>query len=181
MIGSIWGDEDGQTRQVFWESRTSGWPGTFAILQLRRDSIAEFEALLRTCRHLAAEAQKYPAELALDFIDEIPDVDQITVVKVATFEENVEEAARVRDQVIAPKLGAGEMVVLDFQGIRFATQSFIHACIYRVLRDTVNVRSALSIANCSPSTREALMAVAAYARVADEHHQPSKDRRRPRR
>lgn len=66
------------------------------------------------------------------------------------------------------------MVVLDFQGINFATQSFIHACIYKVLRDSVNVRSALSIANCSPSTREALLAVAAYAPVPEEHLDPPK-------
>ena len=95
--------------------------------------------------------------------------------------EACRETVGRRDAVIAPKLTAGEIVVLDFEGIRFATQSFIHACIYKVLRDNVNVRSALSIANCSPSTREALLAVAAYARVAEDHPEAPKGKRKPRR
>ena len=107
--------------------------------------------------------RKAPSEFSLDFLDEVPDIADLTVVPVREFEENVEEAARVRDTVVGPKLAGGEMVVLDFSGIRFPTQSFVHACIYKVLRECCNVRSSLSIANCTASTKEAILAVAAYA------------------
>ena len=116
--------------------------------------------------------------LSLDFLDEVPVIEGLTVVPVREFEENVEEAARVRDTVVGPKLAAGEMVVLDFSGIRFATQSFVHACIYKVLRECRNVSSSLSIANSTASTKEAILAVATYAslgarglpgRVAESH------------
>jgi hypothetical protein len=64
-----------------------------------------------------------------------------------------------------PTLVRGEMVVLDFSGIRAATQSFVHACMYKILRDRPEAGFALSIAGCSDATREAIRAVAAYAKV----------------
>jgi len=63
--------------------------GGQAYLQLRRDSIAEFDGILTVCRKLAAEARKYPAELALDFIEEVPEIPGLIVIKVAQFEEDV--------------------------------------------------------------------------------------------
>ena len=165
MLASVWGDKKGQTNQEYHIAQKGGWNGTFALLQLRRDTIGEFAALLQTCRELAAKARKDPSEVSLDFLNEVPDIPDLTVVPVREFEENVEEAARVRDTIVGPKLARGEMVVLDFSGIRFATQSFVHACIYKVLRECRNVSSSLSIANCTASTREAILAVAAYASV----------------
>lgn len=168
----IWGDKEGQQQKLYVQARENGWPGTFAYLQLRRDTIGEFDAVLSTCRRLAAEAQRYPSELALDFIEGIPDLgddnDELLIVNVKAFEENVEEAARVRDVEILPSMGAGTMVVIDFEGVRFATQSFVHALMYKVIRDGQQIGSTLSIANCSRSTREAVMAVAAYAKVGGE-------------
>lgn len=166
----IWGDAEGIQHKTYCVARALGWPGTFAYLQLRKNMISEFDAILTTCRRLAAEAKKYPAELALDFVDCVPDLgdlDEQVVVNVKVFEEDVEEAARIRDEEILPSLGAGTMVVLDFEGVRFATQSFIHALMYKVIRDGQQIGSTLSIANCSRSTREAVMAVAAYAKVGE--------------
>ncbi|MGV3570846.1 MAG: STAS-like domain-containing protein [Ramlibacter sp.] len=167
----IWGDRSGQQHKRYVQAK-EGWPGTFAYLQLRRDTIAEFDGVLTVCRRLAAEAQKYPAELALDFIQGIPDLgedqDELLIVNVKEFEENVEEAARIRDREILPSMGGGTMVVIDFEGVKFATQSFVHALMYKVIRDGQHIGSTLSIANCSRSTREAVMAVAAYAKVGSE-------------
>jgi hypothetical protein len=168
----IWGDTEGQQRKIYLQARQDGWPGTFAYLQLRRDTIAEFDAVLTTCRRLAAEAQKYPSELALDFIEGIPDLgedqEELLIVSVKVFEEDVEEAARIREEEILPSMKEGTMVVLDFAGVKFATQSFVHALMYRVIRDGQQIGSTLSIANCSRSTREAVMSVAAYAKVGSE-------------
>lgn len=166
----IWGDREGQQKKLYWQAKAGGWPGTFAYLQLRKDTIGEFDALLSVCRRLAAEAQKYPAELALDFIEGIPelgDLDELVIVSVKEFEEDVEQAAKIRDEELLPSMKAGTMVVLDFAGVKFATQSFVHALMYKVIRDGQNIGSTLSIANCSKSTREAVMAVAAYAKVGE--------------
>jgi hypothetical protein len=169
ILESIWGDIEGVQRKRFIRAKYDGWPGTFALLQLRRDTIADFDSVLRVCRELAEQARKDPAEHSLDFLEEIPNLEGLVVIKVAEFEENVEEAARVRDLTIEPSLAAGKIVVLDFSDIRFATQSFVHALMYKILRDSIHVASGLSIANCSRSTREAILAVAGYARISDEN------------
>ena len=161
----IWGDENGVQRKLYRHARAAGWPGTFAYLQLRRDTIVEFDSILSVCRHLAAEARKYPAELALDFIEEVPEIDDLVVVKVIEFEENVEIAALVRDNTVLPSINSGKMVVLDFYKVKFATQSFVHALMYKVIRDGQQIGATLSIARCTNSTREAVIAVAAYAKV----------------
>ena len=161
----LWGDQEGRQEKRYECAKNGGWPGTFAYLQLRRDTIAEFDTILTTCRRLAAEARKYPAELALDFIEEVPEIEDLVVIKVAEFEEDVEAAVRVRDNQVLPSINAGKMVVLDFKEVRFATQSFAHALMYKVIRDGQHIGTTLSIANCSNSTREAVMAVAAYAKI----------------
>lgn len=168
FLENIWGDAEGVQRKKFRDAKNDGWPGTFAVLQLRRDTIIDFDSVLRVCRELAEQARKDPSELSLDFLDEIPPLEGLVVVKVAEFEENVEEAARVRDLIIEPSLASGKIVVLDFSGIRFATQSFVHALMYKILRDSLHAASGLSIANSTRSTREAILAVAGYARVSDE-------------
>ena len=64
-----------------------------------------------------------------------------------------------------PALAAGGLVVLDFAGVKFATQSFVHVCIYKLLRNDVRFRSAISIVNCTDAIKEAIQMVAAYARL----------------
>lgn len=162
-ISDVWGDIEGNQQTIYRLSKKGGWPGTFALLQLRRDTIGDFDAVLSTCRRLAEEARRDPATSHLDFIKDVPDVGGLEVVRVADFEEDVEEAARVREAVIEKTLDAGKEIVLDFSDLRFATQSFVHALIYKVLRDGKHIASGLSIANCSASTREAILAVAGYA------------------
>lgn len=168
FLENIWGDAEGRQRKKYRDARNDGWPGTFAVLQLKRETIVDFDSVLHVCRKLAEQARKDPTELSLDFLDDIPALAGLVVVRVGEFEENVEEAARVRDSIIEPSLAEGKIVVLDFSGIRFATQSFVHALMYKILRDSLHIASGLSIANCTRSTREAILAVAGYARVSDE-------------
>lgn len=134
------------------------------MLQLRKDTIGDFDSVLQVCREMSMAARKDPVLLNLDFIDEIPELDGLEVINVAEFEENVDIASNVRERKILPALNNGKMVVLDFSGIKFATQSFVHALIYKILRDCDKVTSGLSIANCTASTKEAILAVAGYAK-----------------
>lgn len=169
-IADIWGDREGKQRKLYRMASAGGWPGTFAYLQLRRDSISEFDAVLTTCRKIAAEAKKYPSELALDFIEEIPEIEGLTIVRVFEFEEDVEKAAEIRDKIILPNINSGKMVVIDFSKVKFATQSFVHALMYKVIRDGQQIGASLSISNCTNSTHQAVMAVAAYAKVYPEEN-----------
>lgn len=160
------GDEAGQGHTQRMEATAGGWPGTFALVQVRTAKIADFESVLRTCRELAAAAREYPAEQAIEFLDKKPALGDMTVIQVKEFEENVEEAARVRDSEVLGALRDGRHVLLDFTGVGIATQSFVHALLYKVLREAAGSKVDLSLSGCTESTREAIRAVAAYARVA---------------
>jgi hypothetical protein len=50
------------------------------------------------------------------------------------FAEDKDLAASLRERQIRPALKAGQQVVLDFTGVRVATQSFIHALVSDILR-----------------------------------------------
>ncbi len=166
MLADLWGNKDGSPgKKYLVAAQGAGWPGTVAMLQLRRRGIGEFNSVLQTCRDLAAAARKDPTELKLDFIESVPDVEGLLVVLVRRFEEDVETAAAIRDSTIVPALANGQLVVLDFQGIRAATQSFAHALMYKLLRDGQNVEVGLSIAGADSATQEAIRTVAAYARM----------------
>lgn len=165
MLADYWGNKDGTPGKRYVQARNGGWRGTFAMVQLRCHKIAEFDALLQRCREIAAAVRRDPTELKLDFVDEVPDVEGLNVIRVVEFDEDVDRAAQVRDQVVAPALHRGELVVLDFGGMRAATQSFAHALLYRLVRDVAEVAAGLSIARATSATREAIRAVAAYASV----------------
>lgn len=168
VIADIWGDMSGTQKKLYKTARKGGWHGTFAVVQLRRETIADFDSVLKTCREMAEAARRDPVKLLLDFLEDIPELDGLEIIKVREFEENVDQAANIRDSLIEPSLSAGKMVVLDFSGIRFATQSFVHALLYKILRDNLYASSSLSIAHCSASTREAILAVAGYARIPED-------------
>lgn len=165
VLSDIWGKKDGSIGKKYIESKFEGWRGTFALLQLRKDTIGEFDSLLKICRKIAAETREGPTDLSIDFVDERLEIEGLTNIYVAEFEEDVKKAALIRDNVVIPNLNQGEMIVLDFKGVRAATQSFVHALMYRVFRDGKNLDSCLSVACADKATEEAIRAVAAYASV----------------
>ena len=134
----------------------------------RKDSIGEFDSLLQTCRDIAAEARKDDRELLVDFLDETPEIEGLNIVSVKEFDEDVETAAEIRDKCIIPWLKNDELVVLDFSGIRAATQSFVHALMYKLFRNMPEIKSCLSISCADNASIQAVKAVAAYAAVGSE-------------
>jgi len=167
MLADVWGTAEGNLKKKYIQSSGSGWRGTFALLQLRKETIGEFDALLAMCRQIAAEVRKNRSELAVDFMDEKLEIDGLKVVEVRAFEEDVEEAAHIRESIILPTLESGELLVLDFSGVRAATQSFVHALMYKVFRDGKNLETCMSVSCADGATEEAIRAVAAYASVED--------------
>lgn len=170
MLADVWGEEDGTQRKKYVEARTSGWRGTFALIQFRKDAIGEFGALLSVIRGIAAEARKDRSQLSVDFLEDPLEVEGLTTVTIKNFEEDVEAAASARDEVILPSLLRGDLVLLDFTGVRAATQSFVHALMYKVFRDGKNLESCLSVCCADRATEEAIRAVSAYARTGEGGH-----------
>lgn len=168
MLADIWGEEDGTQKKKYVEATSPGWRGTFALLQLRKDSIGEFGGLLARCREIAAQVRKDRSQLAVDFLDDKIELEGLTSVNIKEIEEDVEAASAVRDKIVLPKLSEGHLVLLDFSGVRAATQSFIHALMYKVFRDGKNLESCLTVCCMDNATEEAIKAVAAYAAAKDD-------------
>lgn len=165
MLVDVWGNLDGSPGKKYIHAKNTGWRGTFALLQLRKDTIGEFDALLAKCREIAAEVRRDRTELAVDFVDEPLELEGVTTIEIKKIEEDVEAATEIREKVILPTLAKNDLIVLNFSGIRAATQSFIHALMYRVFRDGENMKTCLTVACADRATEEAIRAVAAYAAV----------------
>jgi len=159
LIGVTDNEEAGDQRIY---RKINNWGGTSVTMDLPVAGVSDFGGLLEVCRSLAAEAQKCSGPSGLDFLTEVPELDELHVVSVGDFNEDVEAAASVRKDLILPAVKSGELVVLDFAGSRFATQSFIHALLNDVFRVPASL-CRLSFVNCTRSTEEAIRAVAAYS------------------
>lgn len=80
-----------------------------------------------------------------------------------SFAENKDIAQQVRKEQIIPGLEKGEEVILDFENIDAATQSFIHALIsdlFRVFGD--NVLDRITFKNCSETVQKIIGIVTDY-------------------
>lgn len=82
---------------------------------------------------------------------------------VGEFAENKDIARDIRINKILPYLENNEKVILDFSGIRSATQSFIHALISDLIRkyDT-DLFDLLLFKECSPTIQEIIRIVCDY-------------------
>jgi hypothetical protein len=81
------------------------------------------------------------------------------------FAGDKEAAARIRRQVLIPAIDGGtdEVLILDFDGVEFATQSFIHAMLAEVIRKSPEILDTIGFTNCSRSIRNLIEIVVEYA------------------
>lgn len=87
---------------------------------------------------------------------------------VGSFAENKDKARQIRTETIEPLLQAQNEVILDFQGIDGATQSFIHALISEVIRVHGNdVLDKLVFKNCSEPVKQIISIVVDYMQQID--------------
>lgn len=145
------------------------WPGTLVVMHLPDQLLVDFADLLSVCRELSRQARADASAAGLDFIDEASARDHeqeegLCVVAVGQFREDVEKAAQVRDATIRPAIEAGHPVLVDFGGVSFVTQSFVHALFYDIFR-TPGSLTKLSFSRCTKSTEEAIRLVAAYSQA----------------
>jgi hypothetical protein len=139
-----------------------GWLGTVVVLDFPVEGILDFSAILRTCGQLADEARRMSGPAGLDFVGEQADLGSIFSIQVQNFVEDNQAAIRVREGDIRTRIERGEGVLLDFKDVRAPTQSFVHALLSEIFKIPGSL-ARLSFVNCTPSAREVLKAVAAYA------------------
>lgn len=80
-----------------------------------------------------------------------------------SFAENKDSARDIRTNRIIPALEKKEEIILDFEGIEGATQSFIHALISDVIRKYgAEALDNISFKNCNETVKKIINIVAEY-------------------
>ncbi len=82
----------------------------------------------------------------------------------SSFLENTQAASAVRETALLRALARDELIIVDFGGARFATQSFVHALLYDAFKVPGSITK-LSFVGCTKSTEESIRLVAAYAKA----------------
>lgn len=87
---------------------------------------------------------------------------------VGSFAENKDKARDIRLNKIIPALEKDEEIILDFEGIESATQSFIHALISDLIRKYgVEVLDKISFKNCNETIKKIINIVVDYMQESD--------------
>lgn len=82
---------------------------------------------------------------------------------VGDFAENKDFAQEIRLKKIIPELTKGGEVILDFEGVDSATQSFIHALISGAIRKFgVEILDKISFKNCNLTVQKIINMVTDY-------------------
>lgn len=83
--------------------------------------------------------------------------------RAGSFAENKDVARDVRINILVPALKKGEQIILDFEGIDSATQSFIHALISDLIRMFgVEVIEKISFKSCNEVVEKIITIVIDY-------------------
>ena len=86
--------------------------------------------------------------------------------KTGPFAENKDVAREIRIHVITPMLEKNIEVILDFNGIESATQSFIHDMISELIRQYgSDVLDKISFKNCNDSVKSIVTIVVDYMQI----------------
>ncbi|WP_374023209.1 STAS-like domain-containing protein [Mycobacterium sp. HNNTM2301] len=85
-----------------------------------------------------------------------------------SFAENKDAAAKIREKSLMPTLTkSGYDVELDFADVEYATQSFIHALIAKVIRTNVEWLDRITFSNCTEAVQGIIEIVVDYAQETD--------------
>ena len=79
------------------------------------------------------------------------------------FADNKDLARKLRIEQIEPELDKGNNLIIDFENITSATQSFIHALISAVIRKyNVDILNKISFKNCNSKVQTIIEIVVEY-------------------
>lgn len=88
--------------------------------------------------------------------------------KAGVFAENKDIAAVIREKILLPELRKGNEILLDFEGIEGATQSFIHAMVSQSIREFgPESLDHIIFKNCNQTVREIVSIVTDYMQESE--------------
>lgn len=89
--------------------------------------------------------------------------------EVGTFAENKDKAREIRLKKIIPALEGKKEIVLDFEKVEGATQSFIHALISDLIRKYGSeILDKISFKSCNETVKKIITIVIAYMQESQE-------------
>ncbi len=81
---------------------------------------------------------------------------------VGSFAENKDLAQQIRKNIIIPALDSNQHVILNFEKIDSATQSFIHALISDLFRNYDDILDKISFQSCNNTVKKIIEIVIDY-------------------
>jgi anti-sigma regulatory factor (Ser/Thr protein kinase) len=138
----------------------TGFPGTLVAFELPLGDTRDFSVYMEEVKQRAK--QQTPARAVHRWLTYDNPPFGAPRILVNIVKENTDQAAEVGKKV-RNNLLAGDPVVLDFAGLSFVTQSFLHALLFRALRLAWAESIPVHAVNVSPAVRSALEALEEYA------------------
>ena len=84
--------------------------------------------------------------------------------QVGEFAENKDAARALREEFLRPELTLGHDVIVDFEAVDLATQSFVHALISDLVRDEdIKALDHLIFRSCNPDVKTIISIVVDYS------------------
>ncbi len=88
--------------------------------------------------------------------------------RVGVFAQNKDIGVAIRTEEILPELDKGGNVVLNFEGVETATQSFIHSLISEALRKHSDALDRMTFKSCNEIIKKLIGIVVEYMQDATE-------------
>lgn len=89
------------------------------------------------------------------------------------FAENKDIAKKIRVDLILPAIERGDRIVLDFEGVKGSTQSFMHALFsYPLQTKGETLLDVLEFKNCDPLVKELVLTVIDYTLNPSDAYAP---------
>lgn len=138
-----------------------GFPGTLVAFEIPTEVPDDFDALFNKISETARA--RSPRKLTKEWLrfEAPPSHSQRFMIN--AFVENNEEALRLAQDRVIPRLMKKEPVVLDFLNVRVITQSFAHALLFEPVRYAWASQTPIFISNAQPVVASALRHVEMYA------------------
>ncbi|MCE2392102.1 MAG: STAS-like domain-containing protein [Proteobacteria bacterium] len=138
-----------------------GYQGTLVAFEIPLASVADYEGLIGEIQKRAKERTPKRAQHNWIHFDRQPP--DATVFKIRYASEDTAHAVRFARDQIEPRIMQKESIVLDFDGVEIATQSYLHALLYDAIRLAWARRSFLYVMNASSSVKSGLELLEGYA------------------
>ncbi|MFY0524223.1 ATP-binding protein [Archangium gephyra] len=161
LLLSGWIDEAGNHSLRFIEPRGVGFPGTLVVFELPVGDVADYPALIETIKERAKQRTPQRAIHRWIRFDSAPP--ESTVFEIQKQAENTPAAIQLAQNEITPRILRREPIVLDFNGLRILTQSYLHSLLFEPLRLAWALRTPIHVRNVEPAVRSNLELLENYA------------------